>query len=153
MTAVLSARPGVCAPATVTGTDLRVPLVTGEHVRYANLDLAASAPALTAVADHVAALLPYYASVHRGAGYASQVCTAVLERARETVGRFVGARADDVVVFTRNTTDALNLLAGCVPGPVLRLDVESRWCMAGARRRLVLQPQFVTGCRCVACSG
>ncbi|TWF79824.1 selenocysteine lyase/cysteine desulfurase [Pseudonocardia hierapolitana] len=124
MTAVLSARPGICAPATVTGTDLRVPLVTGEHVRYANLDLAASAPALTAVADHVAALLPYYASVHRGAGYASQVCTAVLEKARETVGRFVGARADDVVVFTRNTTDALNLLAGCVPGPALRLDVE-----------------------------
>ena len=124
MTAVLSARPGICAPATVTGADLRVPLVTGERVRYANLDLAASAPALTAVADHVAALLPYYASVHRGAGYASQVCTAVLEKARETVGRFVGARTDDVVVFTRNTTDALNLLAGCVPGPVLRLDVE-----------------------------
>ncbi|GAA0899732.1 aminotransferase class V-fold PLP-dependent enzyme [Pseudonocardia zijingensis] len=124
MTAVLSARPGVCAPASVTGADLRVPLVTGEHVRYANLDLAASAPALTAVADHVADLLPYYASVHRGAGYASQVCTGVLEQARETVGRFVGARADDVVVFTRNTTDALNLLAGCVPGPVLRLDVE-----------------------------
>jgi selenocysteine lyase/cysteine desulfurase len=104
----------------VTGADLRVPLVTGERVRYANLDLAASAPALTAVADHVAALLPYYASVHRGAGYASQVCTAVLERARETVARFVGAREDDVVVFTRNTTDALNLLAGCVPGPVDR---------------------------------
>jgi selenocysteine lyase/cysteine desulfurase len=124
MTAVLSARPGICAPTTVAGADLRVPLVTGERVRYANLDLAASAPALTAVADHVAALLPYYASVHRGAGYASQVCTAVLERARETVGRFVGARTDDVVVFTRNTTDALNLLAGCVPGPVLRLDVE-----------------------------
>jgi selenocysteine lyase/cysteine desulfurase len=119
---VLSARSDVRAP--VVGADLRVPLVTGERVRYANLDLAASAPALTAVADHVAALLPYYASVHRGAGYASQVCTAVLERARETVAGFVGARPGDVVVFTRNTTDALNLLAACVPGPVLRLDVE-----------------------------
>ena len=41
----------------------------------------------------------------------------VLEQAREHGRRrFVGARADDVVVFTRNTTDALNLLAGCVPG-------------------------------------
>jgi selenocysteine lyase/cysteine desulfurase len=130
MTTVLPARSDVWAPALprvagpVVGGDLQVPLVTGERVRYANLDLAASAPALAAVADHVAALLPYYASVHRGAGYASQVCTTVLEQARETVGRFVGARADDVVVFTRNTTDALNLLAGCVPGPVLRLDVE-----------------------------
>jgi selenocysteine lyase/cysteine desulfurase len=126
MTVVLPARPGIRVPALprVVGGDLQVPLVTGECVRYANLDLAASAPALTAVADHVTALLPYYASVHRGAGYASQVCTAVLEQARDAVGRFVGARTGDAVVFTRNTTDALNLLAGCVPGPVLRLDVE-----------------------------
>jgi selenocysteine lyase/cysteine desulfurase len=126
MTVVLPARPEVCAPALprVVGADLQVPLVTGKRVRYANLDLAASAPALAAVADHVSALLPYYASVHRGAGYASQVCTAVLESARETVAGFVGARADDIVVFTRNTTDALNLLAGAVPGPVLRLDIE-----------------------------
>jgi selenocysteine lyase/cysteine desulfurase len=108
----------------LVGADLRVPLVTGERVRAANLDLAASAPALRAVADHVAELLPLHASVHRGAGYASQVCTAVVERGRDAVAAFVGAREDDVVVFTRNTTDALNLLAGCVPGPVLRLDLE-----------------------------
>ena len=109
----------------VVGADQPVPLVTGEHVPQCNLDLAASAPALVEVAEHVAELLPYYASVHRGAGYASQVCTALLEHARETVARFVGARADeDVVVFTRNTTDALNLLARAVPGPVLHLDVE-----------------------------
>jgi selenocysteine lyase/cysteine desulfurase len=109
---------------TVTGAQLRVPLVTGGWTRYANLDYAASAPALTSVAEHVEAVLPYYASVHRGAGYASQVCTALLERARDTVGEFVGARPDDVVIFTRNTTDALNLLAGAVPGAVLCLDVE-----------------------------
>ncbi|WP_433284868.1 aminotransferase class V-fold PLP-dependent enzyme [Pseudonocardia sp. CA-142604] len=109
----------------VVGNDLRVPLVTGGNVAYANLDLAASAPALRSVAAHVADLLPYYASVHRGAGYASQVSTALLEAARATVGEFVGARPeDDVVVFTRNTTDSLNLLAGCVPGTVLCLDVE-----------------------------
>jgi selenocysteine lyase/cysteine desulfurase len=108
----------------VTGAELRVPLVTGEWVRYANLDYAASAPALNRVAEHVAKVLPYYSSVHRGAGYASQVCTGLLERARTTIGKFVGARPDDVVVFTRNTTDSLNLLARCVPGTVLTLDVE-----------------------------
>lgn len=109
----------------VVGADQPVPLVTGEHVPQCNLDLAASAPALVEVAEHVAELLPYYASVHRGAGYASRVCTAVLEHARETVARFVGARpGEDVVVFTRNTTDALNLLARAVPGPVLYLDIE-----------------------------
>ena len=110
----------------VVGADLHVPLVTGEQVRYANLDYAASAPALAAVAAHVDEVLPFYASVHRGAGYASQVSTAVLERSRAVVGRFVGARAGDVVVFTRNTTDALNLLAGCLPawGDVVLLDAE-----------------------------
>jgi selenocysteine lyase/cysteine desulfurase len=124
----------------VTGADLRVPLVTGETTRYANLDYAASAPALREVAEHVQRVLPYYASVHRGAGYASQVCTGLLERARETVGEFVGARESDVVIFTRNTTDALNLLAGCVPGAVLCLDIEHHanllpW-RAGAHRAL-----------------
>jgi len=120
-TGTAQTHPGLPA---VTGTELRVPLVTGGWTRYANLDYAASAPALATVADHVEQVLPYYASVHRGAGYASQVCTGLLERARDTVGEFVGARPDDVVIFTRNTTDALNLLAGCVPGAVLCLDVE-----------------------------
>ncbi len=45
------------------------------------------------------------------------MCTAVLEQARGTVAGFLGARPDDVVVFTRNTTDALNLLAGVRAGP------------------------------------
>jgi selenocysteine lyase/cysteine desulfurase len=54
------------------------------------------------------------------------VSTALLENARACVGRFLGAREDDVVVFTRNTTDALNLLAHCVPAgeAVLYLDIE-----------------------------
>ncbi|MCD2186718.1 aminotransferase class V-fold PLP-dependent enzyme [Actinomycetospora soli] len=119
MTAVLSP----ALPLTV-GADLEVPLVDGRRVRYADLDAAASAPPLQAVADHVAEVLPYYASVHRGAGYTSRVCTSLLESARATVGRFVGARTDDVVVFTRNTTDAVALLARAVPGPVLTLDLE-----------------------------
>ena len=110
----------------VVGGDLPAPLVDGRSVRYANLDYAASAPALRAVADHVAEALPYYSSVHRGAGFASQVSTRLYESARRTVADFVGARDDDVVVFTRNTTDALNLLASAVPsgGDVIFLDVE-----------------------------
>jgi selenocysteine lyase/cysteine desulfurase len=110
----------------VVGAELAVPLVTGGTLPYANLDYAASAPALSVVAEHVATVLPYYASVHRGAGYASAVCTALLENSRACVARFVDARPDDVVVFTRNTTDALNLLAGAVPegGSVLYLDIE-----------------------------
>lgn len=110
----------------VVGAGLPVPLVTGKQVPYANLDYAASAPALAVVAEHVNEILPYYASVHRGAGYASHVSTAVYEGARRTVANFVGAPEDDVVVFTRNTTDSLNLLAGCLPtgGEVVVLDIE-----------------------------
>jgi len=99
----------------VTGNRLVVPLVDGREVRYANLDHAASAPCLQAVRDAVDELLPWYASVHRGAGFASQVSTKVYERARPVVREFVGARGTDSVVFTRNTTDALNLLARALP--------------------------------------
>src|SRR3954451_4081645 len=99
----------------LVGGDLRVPLVDGEWVRYANLDNAASAPALRPVADAVAELLPYYGSVHRGGGFASLVSTEAYTRSRELVRGFLGAREDDLVLFTRNTTDALNLLAGVLP--------------------------------------
>src|ERR1700691_1554698 len=110
--------------AELVGAQTQVPLVHGESIRYANLDYAASAPALRSVADRVAELLPLYSSVHRGAGYASAVCTSAYEAARRDIGAFVGARDDDVVVFTRHTTDALNLLATAVPGPVVYLDIE-----------------------------
>ncbi|MFE6646946.1 aminotransferase class V-fold PLP-dependent enzyme [Nocardioides sp. NPDC057772] len=108
----------------LVGSNTQVPLLDGTTVAYANLDVAASAPALQSVADRVAEVLPWYASVHRGAGYLSQVSTALYEESRATIGAYVGAREDDVTVITRNTTDAVNLLAGCVPGRVLVLDIE-----------------------------
>ncbi|WP_456696820.1 aminotransferase class V-fold PLP-dependent enzyme [Aeromicrobium sp. P5_D10] len=108
----------------LVGADVEVPLIDGTRVRNVNLDGAASAPALLAVAERVTAVLPWYASVHRGSGYPSQVSTALYEQARRTVGQFVGAREQDVTIFTRNTTDAINLLASAVPGRVLTLDVE-----------------------------
>lgn len=112
--------------ADVVGNELVTPLVGGGSLRYVNLDYAASAPALAEVAAHLNEVLPFYASVHRGAGYASQVSTSVYENARTIVREFVGGRPDDEVVFTRNTTDSLNLLAGCLPtaGDVLYLDIE-----------------------------
>ncbi len=109
----------VCALAwgglTVVGADVAAPLDGGGTVPYANFDYAASAPCLTAVQDAVARALPLYSSVHRGAGYASQVTTRAYEEARQTVRGFVGAHARDAVVFTRNTTDSMNLLAHALP--------------------------------------
>ncbi|MFI6565735.1 aminotransferase class V-fold PLP-dependent enzyme [Streptomyces sp. NPDC050534] len=105
----------VCAPLPVLGRDVTVPLVTGGEVTYAALDYAASAPALQRVWDDVAAYAPYYGSVHRGAGYLSQLSTDLFENARRTVAEFLGCRSDDQLVFTRSTTDSLNLLARALP--------------------------------------
>ncbi|HET6531598.1 MAG TPA: aminotransferase class V-fold PLP-dependent enzyme [Actinoplanes sp.] len=99
----------------LVGAGTPVPLVDGRRCRYVNLDYAASAPCLVAVQQAVAALLPWYSSVHRGSGYKSQLTTDAYEDAREVVRDFVGGRPDDVVVFTRNTTDATNLLAAALP--------------------------------------
>jgi selenocysteine lyase/cysteine desulfurase len=114
-TAPIDAESEVDPRAGIVGAELEVPLVTGGSARFVNLDYAASAPCLEGVAAAVAALLPWYSSVHRGAGYPSQLATAAYEGAREAVHTFVGARASDVVIFTRNTTDALNLLASALP--------------------------------------
>lgn len=123
----------VRAPLPVLGRDVRVPLVTGGEVTYAALDYAASTPALQRVWDDVAAYAPHYGSVHRGAGYLSQLSTDLFEKSRATVAAFLGCRVEeapvelpsgkggegrregDLVVFTRSTTDSLNLLAAVLP--------------------------------------
>lgn len=116
--------PAVKAVADVEGSNLQAPLVDGTSTRYVNLDYAASAPALCSAVRRIQELLPTYSSVHRGAGYASQVTTQAYEDARAVVADFVGAADDQCLIFTRNTTDSLNLLAGAVPGPVVVLDIE-----------------------------
>lgn len=102
-------------PLAVVGSDLEVPLVNGERRRYVNLDCAATAPCLASVRHAVDTVLPWYGSVHRGAGFASRVMTELFASARDAVSTFVGARSDDTTIFTRGTTDALNLLASIVP--------------------------------------
>ncbi len=52
-----------------------------------------------------------YANVHRGLHYLSNLSTANFEKARETVRRFVNARSDEEIIFTRNATEAINLVA------------------------------------------
>ena len=64
--------------AAVTGAELQAPLIQGGHVRYANLDYGASAPALTIVSAYLNEVLPYYASVHRGAGFEDSPCSCIV---------------------------------------------------------------------------
>lgn len=51
------------------------------------------------------------ANVHRGVHYLSQQATELHEAARETVRRFIGARSTAEIIFTRGTTESLNLVA------------------------------------------
>lgn len=53
------------------------------------------------------------ANVHRGIHYLSQQATQLHEGARETVRKFLNARSTTEIVFTRGTTESLNLVASC----------------------------------------
>ena len=50
-------------------------------------------------------------NIHRGVHYLSQMATEAYENARKTVAQFVNARQAQEIVFTRGTTESLNLLA------------------------------------------
>ncbi|WP_328823416.1 aminotransferase class V-fold PLP-dependent enzyme [Metallococcus carri] len=95
--------------------ELGVPTIDRRVVDFANFDHGATAPALISVTETVEKVQRTYGSVHRGAGYTSRQTTAWFEQARREIADFVGARADDQVVITRNTTDALRLLAHALP--------------------------------------
>ena len=52
-----------------------------------------------------------YANVHRGLHYLSNAATSNFEAAREKVRKFLNAPTGDAVIFTRNATEAINLVA------------------------------------------
>lgn len=95
----------------LVGDDLAVPCVDGTERPYLSLDAAASTPALPAVAARVNEFLPWYSSVHRGAGWKSQLATADYEEARAAALAFAGRSDDDIAIICRNTTEAINHLA------------------------------------------
>ena len=97
----------------LVGDGLPVPCVDGHERPYLSLDAAASTSALPAVAQAVHEFLPWYSSVHRGAGDKSQRSTAAYEAARAAALRFAGRSpdGDDVAIICRNTTEAINHLA------------------------------------------
>jgi len=76
------------------------------------LDSAASAPKPRAVIEALADTYGHhYANVHRGIYELSEDATARFEAARAAVARFIGAPSQREVVFVRNATEAINLVA------------------------------------------
>ncbi len=89
--------------------------VNGRPLVY--LDNGASAQKPKRVMDTIErAYLHEYANVHRGLHYLSNLSTANFEKARETVRGFLNARSDAEIIFTRNATEAINLVASSYGG-------------------------------------
>lgn len=64
------------------------------------------------------------ANVHRGVHFLSQQATELHEASRETVRRFLNARSASEIVFTRGTTESINLIASCFGEAVLKAGDE-----------------------------
>jgi cysteine desulfurase/selenocysteine lyase len=85
------------------------------------LDSAASAQKPRAViAAMTAAMETQYANVHRGLHWMSERTTEAYEAARDAVARLLNARDRHEIVFTRNSTEAINLVAHSYGHGVLR---------------------------------
>jgi cysteine desulfurase/selenocysteine lyase len=96
----------------VVGVDQLVPLRDGRQIPYVNLDNAASTPPILPVVESIWRFLPWYASVHRGHGYKSQVSTEVFDTAHQIIGRFFGFDPErHSVILGKNATEALNKAA------------------------------------------
>jgi cysteine desulfurase / selenocysteine lyase len=84
--------------------------VYGKPLVY--LDNAASAQKPKAVLDRLQrAYTSEYANVHRGLHYLANAATEAYEGARETVRAFLNAGRHEEIIFTRNATEAINLVA------------------------------------------
>jgi len=84
--------------------------VYGKPLVY--LDNAASAQKPQAVLDRLnKAYTSEYANVHRGLHYLANEATEAYEGAREKVAGFLNARRKEEIIFTRNATEAINLVA------------------------------------------
>ncbi len=55
--------------------------------------------------------LKYNSNVHRGVHYLSNVCTDANEEARRIVQHFIRAASEKEIIFTRGTTESINLIA------------------------------------------
>ncbi|MBR3566107.1 MAG: cysteine desulfurase [Paludibacteraceae bacterium] len=61
----------------------------------------------------IEAYTQYNSNIHRGVHYLSQVATMAHEQARQDIADFIGAKDKKDIIFTRGTTEAINLVAFC----------------------------------------
>ena len=84
--------------------------VRGKPLVY--LDNAATSQRPQAVLDAIVRLyMEDYSNVHRGVHFLSTRCSELYEQSRERVAQFIGASSSDEVIYTRGTTESINLVA------------------------------------------
>ncbi|MGI6705021.1 MAG: aminotransferase class V-fold PLP-dependent enzyme [Clostridia bacterium] len=96
----------------VVGVEEKIPLANGAWITGINFDNAATTPPFYHVMEEIYRFAPWYSSIHRGTGYKSRLSSSMYEMSRNIVADFVGAdRRKDVVIFVKNTTEAINKLS------------------------------------------
>lgn len=96
----------------LVGLDTSIPLANGSYIGAINFDNAATTPPLAYVMDQLIKFSPWYSSIHRGAGYKSQLSSSLYDEARKIIGGFVGADPNyHSVIFVKNTSEAINKLS------------------------------------------
>ena len=97
--------------------------INGHPLAY--LDSAASAQVPQSVLDTIVHQQGLnHANVHRGVHTLSERATEAYEAARAKVAAFINADGSDEIVFTRGTTESINLVAASLGGQLLREDDE-----------------------------
>ncbi|MGY3240429.1 cysteine desulfurase/selenocysteine lyase [Bradyrhizobium sp. USDA 4448] len=93
--------------------------VYGKNLVY--LDNAASAQKPSAVLERMTqAYTSEYANVHRGLHYLANAATEAYEGGRTKAAQFINAPRPEEVIFTRNATEAINLVASSWGGPNIK---------------------------------
>lgn len=126
--------------------------INGHPLAY--LDSAASTQKPRAVLESMTAFYQSsYANVHRGVHTLSERATAAYEGARARVARFVGSDDPSEIVFTRGTTEAINLVAGS--WGAANLGPGDAVLVTGLEHHANIVPWQLlsqrTGCRLLAC--
>src|SRR5581483_8878696 len=112
----------------VLGTRSRARNLDGRTVEVAQLNNAATTPPFERTMREVTEFLAEYGALHRGAGPRARATVETVERAIDRIRGFIGQPADNGLLFTSNTSAAINVLARLLPlGPddvVLTSEIE-----------------------------